>query len=124
LAAHFAFVAFVVAGLLVIWLVFIFRWPFVYDLRFRIAHLLAMGFVLGESLLGFICPLTTWENQLRLRAGGGESYANSFLQHWIGRILFFDLSERTFTIIYVLFFLFILITFWVVRPHRRMANDQ
>src|SRR5438128_700561 len=92
LVGHFAFVAFVVAGFIVIWMGFFLRWPFVHDLRFRLAHLLAMGFVLGESLAGFVCPLTTWENQLRLR-GGAESYAGSFVQHWLGRILFFNLSE-------------------------------
>ena len=70
LAVHFAFVTFVVAGLVLIWVGFFLHWTFVRDWRFRIAHLLAMAFVLGESLTGFICPLTTWENQLRLRGGG------------------------------------------------------
>lgn len=119
LAVHFVFVAFVVAGFIVTWVGFFRRWRLVRDLRFRLAHLLAMGVVLAESLLGFICPLTTWEDRLRMRGGGGQSYAGSFMQHWLGRILFWDLSERTFTALYVLFFLFIVVTFWVVRPQRR-----
>ena len=117
LVVHFAFVAFVVAGFIVIWIGYFLRWPFVRDLRFRLVHLLAMGFVLGESLLGFICPLTTWEEQLRVRAGG-ESYAGSFIKHWLGRLLFYDLSEQTFTVIYGGFFLFVVLTFWIVRPRR------
>src|SRR5207249_10359279 len=60
-SVHFAFVAFVVAGFILIWVGFFLRWSFVRDTRFRLAHLLAMAFVLGESLLGLICPLTTWE---------------------------------------------------------------
>src|SRR2546428_395233 len=116
LMVHFAFVAFVVAGFILIWVGFFLRWSFVRDTRFRLAHLLAMAFVLGESLLGLICPLTTWEEQLRLRGGDGQSYASSFMQHWLGRILFYNLSEQTFTVIYALFFLFIVLTFWVVSP--------
>src|SRR6266853_5488041 len=65
LLVHFAFVAFVALGFLAIWVGYFCRWPFVRDLRFRVAHLLAMGVVLAESLTGLICPLTTWENQLR-----------------------------------------------------------
>ncbi len=126
LVAHFAFVAFVVAGVAIIWLGFFFRWPFVRDWRFRLVHLLAMAFVLGESLLGFICPLTIWENQLRVRGGGGETYASSFMQHWLGRVMFFNLSEGTFTVLYTLFFLLIVLTYWIVRPRRvtRQGNES
>src|SRR5438093_4596768 len=91
LLLHFAFVIFVVGGLVVIWVGYFLRWRFVRDVRFRVAHLLAMAFVLGESLLGVICPLTTWEEQLRLSAGQG-TYGGSFVQHWVGRIMFFNVS--------------------------------
>jgi len=123
LLVHFAFVTFVVAGFVVIWVGFFRRWLFVRNWSFRMAHLLAMAFVFGESLIGFTCPLTTWENQLRLR-GGSEGYATSFMQHWLGRIIFFDLSERTFTIIYMLFFLLLVLTFCVVRPGRQRAQGE
>ena len=69
LLLHFAFVIFVVGGLVAIWVGYFLRWRFVRDVRFRVAHLLAMAFVLGESLLGIICPLTTWEDKLRMKAG-------------------------------------------------------
>ena len=119
LLVHFAFVVFVVVGFVVIWVGHFCRWPFVRDLRFRLVHLVAMALVLAESLVGFICPLTTWESQLRIRAGDGTGYTGSFMRHWFGRILFHDWSEQTFTWIYVAFFLFIVLTFLVVRPRRR-----
>jgi hypothetical protein len=119
LLVHFAFVAFVALGFLAIWVGYFCRWPFVRDLRFRVAHLLAMGAVLAESLTGFICPLTTWENQLRRHGGGAAGYTGSFIQHWVGRILFHDWSEQTFTFIYAGFFILVGLTFWVVRPRRR-----
>ena len=119
LLVHFAFVAFVALGLLVIWVGYFCGWPFVRDLRFRLAHLLATGFVLAESLAGFICPLTTWEQQLRIHAGQGSGYSGSFIRHWFGRILFHDWSEQTFTLIYAAFFLFVALTYLVVRPRPR-----
>ncbi|HKS36884.1 MAG TPA: DUF2784 domain-containing protein [Verrucomicrobiae bacterium] len=124
LLVHFAFVAFVVLGFILIWIGFFCRWPFVRDLRFRLVHLAAMGFVLMESLAGFVCPLTTWENRLRMHAGEGEGYEGSFIHHWFGRVLFYDWSEQTFTLLYASFFLFVILTFWIVRPHRRHPGQR
>ena len=124
LLIHFGFVAFVVLGFVAIWAGYFCRWSFVRDLRFRMVHLAAIGFVLAESLAGFVCPLTTWEDQLRIRAGEEPGYSGSFIQHWFGRILFHNWSEQTFTIIYAAFFLFVALTFWVVRPQRRRARQR
>ena len=124
LLVHFAFVAFVALGFVLIWVGYFCRWPFVRDLRFRLAHLAAIGVVLAESLAGFICPLTTWENQLRLRAGAGAGYAGSFVEHWFGRVLFHDWSQQTFTLLYAVFFVFVALTFWVVRPRRREKRHR
>jgi hypothetical protein len=123
LVIHFAFVAFVVAGLALIWLGWIFRWPFVRNRRFRFLHLFAMGFVLAESLAGFICPLTTWENELRVRAGGSQAYEKSFVEFWFGRLLFHDWSETTFTFLYTVFFILLVSSFWLVPP-RRLPQRQ
>ena len=120
LLVHFAFVAFVALGFLAIWVGYFCHWEFVRNLRFRVAHLLAMGVVLAESLTGFICPLTTWENQLRRHAGDAAAgYSGSFIQHWVGRILFHDWSEQTFAFIYAGFFILVGLTLWVVRPRRQ-----
>jgi hypothetical protein len=116
LIVHFAFVAFVVVGLLLVWLGWACRWQFVRNLWFRLVHLLAIGVVAAESLAGMVCPLTTWENQLRLLAGGGQRYEGSFVQHWLHRLMFFEASERTFTVLYLLFFAAVALSFWFVRP--------
>ena len=47
---------------------------------------------------------------------GGERYAGSFMQHSIHRMMYYDASERTFAIIYVVFFVAVLASFWVVKP--------
>ena len=116
LVLHFAFVIFVVAGLLLVWAGYFAGWRFVRNPWFRTAHLLAMGVVVAESVFGVICPLTTWEADLRAKAGEGSRYGGSFIQHWVHRVMFFEIPERTFTIIYVIFFALIVLSFIVVRP--------
>jgi len=115
LVLHGLFVAFVALGFVAIWVGHLAGWRFVCDIRFRLAHLLAMACVLAESLFGMTCPLTTWESELRLRTQEG-GYEGSFVQHWVGRLLFCECSERTFTVLYAAFFALILLSFWVVPP--------
>jgi Protein of Unknown function (DUF2784) len=116
LIVHTAFVAFVVIGLLLIWIGQFRHWAFVRNFWFRLLHLAAIGVVAAESLAGFVCPLTTWENQLRLRAGGESRYQESFIQHWLHQVLFFDLDEKVFTVLYVAFFLTVVLSLWFVPP--------
>lgn len=117
LVAHFAYVAFVVVGLLTIWAGYFLRWSFVRNFWFRLAHLACMGVVVLESVFGVTCPLTTWELQLRLLAGSGRYYQGSFIQHWVHRILFYSAGEGVFLAIYVGFFVLLLLSLWVVKPH-------
>lgn len=127
LVVHFAFVAFVVVGLLVIWIGYFCRWPFVRNFYFRLAHLLAMGGVVCESLSGIACPLTVWEGRLRLLAGGSQQYEGECMPYWVHRFMFFDLSQTTFTIIYILFFLLLAASLWFVPPQwpaRRSAGTK
>ena len=118
LILHAAFVAFVLFGLVLIWIGRFRRWAFVRKFSFRLAHLAAIGVVAAESLAGFVCPLTTWENHLRLLAGNEKRYEGSFIQHWLHRVMFFDGSERVFTIAYILFFLVVALSLCLVPPRR------
>jgi hypothetical protein len=115
LVVHVLFVAFVGLGFAAIWIGYFAGWQVASDLRFRLAHLLAMAFVLAESVFGVTCPLTTWESEFRARAGE-DGYAGSFIQHWVGRLLFYECSERAFTVLYAAFFALILLTFWIAPP--------
>ncbi|HXJ57224.1 MAG TPA: DUF2784 domain-containing protein [Verrucomicrobiae bacterium] len=122
LLLHFAFVLFVVLSLPLIALGRWRGWEFVRNVWFRAAHLCCIGLVTAESLAGMVCPLTTWENQLRLKAGGGLLYEGSFMQHWIHRVMFFQASESIFTVLYVAFLAAVLACFWWVKPrwHSRL----
>src|SRR5688500_5366874 len=116
LALHFAFVFFVVLGLLITWIGYFADWRFVRNPWFRSGHVFAMAIVVAESLCGSVCPLTNWEATLRVKAGEDPNYAGSFVQHWVHRVMFFEVSEQTFTMIYVAVFALIVLSFVVVRP--------
>ena len=116
LLLHFAFVLFVVLGMAVIWLGYFCHWSFVRNFWFRLSHLLAMGIVVAESFMGVMCPLTVWEDQLRQQAGGNFIYQGSFIAYWLHRVMFYDASPMTFTVIYTLFFGAVLLSFWFVVP--------
>jgi hypothetical protein len=118
LVIHFAFVAFVVVGLLAVLAGRFLRWSWVRNFWFRVAHLLAIGIVAAEALGGVICPLTTWEARLREQAGATGAYEGSFIQHWVHRLMFFEASQAVFTAIYVAFFALVLASFWWVKPRR------
>ena len=119
LIMHAAFVAFVIVGLLLIWIGRFCRWKFVRNTWFRFGHLAAIGIVAAESLAGFICPLTTWEDKLRLLAGGEQRYQGSFMQHWLHQVLFFDVDQNIFRAAYLVFFLAVALSFWLVPPRWR-----
>ena len=123
LVLHFAFVAFVVGGLILIWVGRWRGWRFVRNVWFRLGHLAAIGVVATESLAGVVCPLTTWEDHFRLLAGGERQYQESFIQYWLHRVMFFEVEERLFTLGYIAFFLLVALSFWWVPLRRRQPVE-
>ena len=116
LVAHMVVVLFILGGFVLTWIGYFRKWSFVRNFYFRIAHLFAIGFVAIQTLLGEDCPLTVWENQLRVKGGMAPGYHETFIGHWLGKILFFELGLETFAIIYAIFFGLVILTFFVVRP--------
>ncbi|MFB3083080.1 MAG: DUF2784 domain-containing protein [Gammaproteobacteria bacterium] len=102
LIIHFTFVVFVVIGFMLILIGLFARWSWVQNPMFRIAHLVAVGFVVLQAWLGRLCPLTIWENELRRRAGQLE-YTETFVEHWLRDILFYQAEPWVFTTIYTCF---------------------
>lgn len=106
---HFAYVAFVLGGMLLILIGVVRRWGWVRNFWFRVLHFLAIALVVAESLFGVICPLTEWENSLRGEAGD-PGRPESFIGRWIHRLMFFEVPESVFTIVYFLFGTAVLVT--------------
>lgn len=115
LVLHTAVAAFVVLGLPVIWIGNWKSWVWVNKLWFRLLHLGTIGFVVVQSLLGMVCPLTILENWLRTLAGG-EGPGPSFIEYWFTRLLFYQAPTEVFTLAYTLFGLAVAWTWWKFPP--------
>ena len=116
LVVHFLIAAFIVAGLVLVWLGAAFGWRWVRNPWFRYLHLGAIAFVAAEALLGIACPLTIWEDVLR-----GGVRAESFVGRWVQRLLYYRAPEWVFTGAYVAWTLATLLTLRLVPPRRRAA---
>lgn len=119
LVIHVLFIAFVVLGLLAIYAGYFFKWQWVRNKTFRILHLVAIGYVVVQSWLGAVCPLTTWEMALRAEAGT-VVYAGSFIQHWLQSLLYYTAPEWLFILVYTLFGSLVAVSWFVVRPNQRV----
>lgn len=119
LVFHVLFVAFVVFGLLAIYAGYFLRWPWVRNKTFRILHLSAIGYVVVQSWLGVVCPLTTWEMALRAEADTA-TYTGSFIQHWLQSLLYYTAPEWVFVLVYTVFGSLVAASWFVVRPNKRV----
>jgi hypothetical protein len=118
LVLHLGIVGFVVLGALAIPLGAWRGWSWVRGLRWRVAHLLLMGVIALQAWLGALCPLTIWEQALRARAGEAV-YAESFVAHWLSRLIFFEAPWWSFVAVYTGFAAFVLVLWRLVPPRRR-----
>jgi hypothetical protein len=117
LALHVLFVAFVVFGLALVLAGGWRRWSWVRNPWFRTIHLLAILFVVGQTWLEQVCPLTTLEMELRAR-GGEAVYAGSFIGHWLQALLYYQAPNWVFAICYSVFALAVVVAWTRVRPRR------
>lgn len=118
LISHAGFVLFVIAGFGLILAGGLRGWNWIRNRRFRIAHLAAIGIVVLQVWLGMMCPLTVFENWLRIRAGQA-AYAGDFISHWLGAVLYWDLPAWAFGFIYTGFGALVLVCWFAVPPRRR-----
>jgi hypothetical protein len=121
LVVHFAFVVFVVVGFILILLGLFAGWPWVHNRKFRIAHMVAIGVVVLQAWFGQLCPLTTWENELR-RLAGQSGYTETFVEHWLHKVLFYQTEPWVFTMIYTVFGVLVVLVWLLGR--RRIGKDD
>jgi polyferredoxin len=114
LVLHAAFVLFVVGGLPAIWIGIALDRRYAFDPWFRGLHLAAIAFVVGESLLGYLCPLTAWEDALR-----GARTDQGFIERWVHAWLYWRAPAWVFTAAYVAFGALVAATWWRWPPRRR-----
>ncbi len=121
---HVTFVAFVVFGLLLIFVGRFLGWAWIRNGWFRLTHLAAIAIVVLQAWLGMICPLTTLEMWLRTKAGDAV-YPGAFIAHWMQRILYYDAPAWVFALCYTIFGALVLASwFWIgPRPIRTNTGE-
>jgi hypothetical protein len=115
LLLHVAVVMFVVGGLVFIIVGNLRAWRWVNALWFRAAHLTAIAVVVAEAWFGAVCPLTVLEMWLRVKARA-TTYAGSFIEYWLQRILYYEAPSWVFALGYSLFGLAVVATWWYFPP--------
>ena len=118
LVIHFVFVTFVVMGFVLILLGLLARWRWIHNRVFRVAHLVAIGIVVLQAWLGQLCPLTIWENELRNRAGQ-SGYAETFVEHWLHKVLFYQAEPWVFTAVYTGFGVLVVLVWFLGKRGRK-----
>jgi hypothetical protein len=118
LIAHALFVGFVVLGQIAILGGLLAHRAWARGYRLRVVHLVCVLFVVVQTWLGVTCPLTTWEHELRLRAGQ-VGYERGFVADWLHRLIFYEFAPWVFTVVYTAFGLAVVLTWWLAPPRRR-----
>jgi hypothetical protein len=117
LIGHFCIVAFAVGMVPLAWIGRWQGWRWIRNPWLRRAHLAVMAVIALIALLGQLCPLTIWEQDLRERAGQ-ITYEGSFIGHWVGGLLYVDLPLWVFPALYAGWFF---LTLWTWRRVRQTA---
>lgn len=116
-AFHAAYVGFVVFGLITILVGILCRWRWIGNFWFRIVHLAMISVVVYENLMEIECPLTTWEDQLRLKAGEVVE-AGTFIGRFCNQVLFCEGEPWVFTASYCSFAALVVLTLVMAPPRR------
>ena len=117
LALHLGIVAFVVGLLPLVLAGGALGWRWVRHRGLRLTHLGLIVFIAAQAWLGRLCPLTVWEQDLRRLAGQG-TYTESFVGHWLGRLLYWNAPWWVFVAAYTGFAVLVAMAWWWVRPGR------
>ena len=117
LALHLGVVLFVVGLLPLVLLGGALGWRWVRHAGLRAAHLGLMLFIAVQAWLGRLCPLTVWEQDLR-RSAGETGHRESFIGHWLSRLLYWEAPWWVFVAAYTAFAALVGLAWWWVRPFR------
>jgi hypothetical protein len=83
---------------------------------FRSTHLGYSAFVGFSTLVGWPCPLTVWEMQLREMGGvPGQRHA-TFLGQWVERILYVEMEASVLNVLYLVFTGLVVANWFLIPP--------
>jgi len=110
LALHLLLAILIATGLFLIPVGHIRNWAWVRNRRLRITHTGLMFFVATEAVLGFTCPLTILEYQLRQ-----QEAPSHFIAEILGRLLYWNAPLEAFMLLYIVYAVWV-IFLWKLAP--------
>ena len=115
LALHVGVVVFVAGMLPLVLIGGALGWRWVRRRGLRLAHLVLIAFIAAQAWLGRLCPLTVWEQDLR-RLAGQAGHSESFVGHWLSRLLYWDVPWWVFVAAYTAFAVLVALAWRWVPP--------
>ncbi len=115
---HFCIFLFITLCCLLIPLGYKLKWNWVKIRKLRLLHVIMMGFITIETILGIVCPLTSLEIFLR-----DENKVGNILNKIIHEIMYWDLPASYFIIIYVLCFLYLIFLWIYFKPYNKKYTN-
>ena len=120
---HLLWVAYVVLGFAAILIGAVLRWKWTRRRLFRWSHAVMTAIVAVEGMMGWVCPLTTWERDLRV-AGGETPEEASFVGRLARDLLFVEIPQDQLNKVYVVFGLIVLLVLWRFPPGRAAGRNR
>ena len=117
LLLHFSIFLFMIFSFILIPFGYFQKWEWVKNIYFRSIHLILMGFILIETILGFMCPLTILENFLR-----ADQKVDNIFTEIIHQIMYWDLTNYQFIILYFLSLSYIIFLWFYFRPNQKKSS--
>ena len=108
---HFCIFLFMILSFFLIPLGYYQEWKWVKNKYYRLIHLVLMGIIFIETILGFMCPLTILENFLR-----NDIEINNKITQIIHQIMYWDLPTYQFIILYLLSLLYLIFLWCFFKP--------
>ena len=117
---HLIWVLFMLAGFILtlsgfFWKKFFDRWVF------RTFHLLGILLVSMLTVMGKYCPLTIWENMLRLKYEPSLTYPESFIIHYVKKLVYPEVNPLAIQIPTICI-AFITLLVFIIKPPEKIIK--
>jgi len=114
---HFMFIVFLVGGQILMMIGYHRNWKWATSRVLRGIHIACTLYVIVQAWAGQWCPLTLLENRFR-QSAGHQTYSSSFIQDWVGRLIYYDLPQWLFAVSYTVFGALVII-YWLLLERKR-----
>ena len=120
LIIHSALVLFILLGFILTLSGFLSR-GFFDKWLFRIVHLLGIASVSLSAIKGKYCPLTIWENSLRVKYDPASTYAGSCIVHYVKQLFNLEVNPSV-LIRFTIFLALFTVVIFIIKPPMKITK--